>query len=58
MINDGTDKYIDKISDCPSLYKIENNALVFLGEYYQCDWKNNHRKYRINIITIFPHPTS
>ena len=39
MIKKGTDKYINKIPDCPSLYEIQKfhfAKLLIFGEYCQC----------------------
>ena len=49
MIKKGTDEQIVKITGCPSKYEILKNMhfaelLISIGEYYQCEWKNNTQK--------------
>ena len=50
MIKKGTGKWINKISDSPSLFEIEKKMhfvelLNSFREYYECDRKSNKQKY-------------
>ena len=57
MIKKGTDKYINKVSVSPSLCELQRlpfaEPIIFLEDFYICDWKTYTRKYWQNVTRSY-----